>query len=158
MLEMRAGGNEFSVQLFAELLPSNTTVWIIIHSKEAKNRSAIGTVPLLQLCLQNVKVLVDYKKGKQATVDTAAVFPELAAVIHSAKDRVLLMFPGEAAVPLQNYSTLRTPEQDLQHQEETESGFYHLVLLDGTWPQATSLLHRHPLLHTLPKVVLTDTG
>ena len=150
------------------------------HSNQSS--CAFSDLYPFRLCLSNIEVLVDHKQPDQTSrkiasnfqqeaVDTEKLFPQLSASIN--EGAAVLLFPGETALPLQDYrpytSNTQTraesvPGQNEKTQSATHSDFgqhreiEHIILLDGTWSQATGLLNRHPILNKVRRAVLPDLG
>ena len=110
----------------AAQLESRTQIILFTHPKEAKR--ALGTGPLLQLCLKRVVKLV------------AKEFPdpEKDPNFHQQlKAQPLLLYPGRDAVEL---SRTETP--------------LSLILIDARWDQARIMLNRSEWLKRLPRATI----
>ncbi|CAJ1437300.1 unnamed protein product [Effrenium voratum] len=110
----------------AAQLESRTQITLFTHPKEAKR--ALGTGPLLQLCLKRVVKLV------------AKEFPdpEKDPNFHQQlKAQPLLLYPGRDAVEL---SRTETP--------------LSLILIDARWDQARIMLNRSEWLKRLPRATI----
>lgn len=109
-------------------IASRTRVLILQHPSEV--RHALNTARLAALGLSNAELLV------------GEVFESLPALLQQSGYRPCLLFPGEPAQPL------------LQFTEQRRERPLLLVVPDGTWRKARKLLHLNPLLADLPRVVL----
>ena len=111
-------------------LPSRTRVLILQHPSEV--RHALNTARLAALGLSNAELRV------------GEVFEDLPALLARPGYRACLLFPGEAAQPLQQFAAQLDELPAL------------LVVPDGTWRKARKLLLCNPLLAALPRVTLAD--
>ncbi len=111
-------------------LPTRTRVVLLQHPRE--RRKGIGTAHLAHLSLPNsiLRVAVDFSRDSVVQAILAEPPPSLVA----------LLFPGPDA---RDVATL-PHDQDLT-----------LVVVDGTWAQARSLLRANPALEALPRVAFT---
>jgi DTW domain-containing protein YfiP len=106
-------------------IPNKTTLIILQHPSE-KNH-ALNTVQLMTKCFEKIYVL----SGENFDHEK-----ELLQIIESHK--CALLFPGE------NASTLT----------KNESGFTHLILIDGSWKKAKKIFFSSEILHSLPRVCI----
>ncbi|WP_053146379.1 tRNA-uridine aminocarboxypropyltransferase [Pseudomonas sp. P97.38] len=111
-------------------LDSRTRVLLLQHPSEVNH--ALNTARLAALGLNNAELIV------------GEVFEQLPQLLHRPGYQARLLFPGEAAQPLQAYAASDDP--------------LLLVVPDGTWRKARKLLHLNPLLAALPRVTLVDGG
>lgn len=109
-------------------LSSRTRVLILQHPSEV--RHALNTARLAALGLVNAQLQV----GEQ--------FEDLPQLLSVPGYRPCLLFPGDAAIPLECCA------------EKVGDLPLLLVVPDGTWRKARKLLYLNPLLETLPRVVL----
>jgi DTW domain-containing protein YfiP len=112
-----------------QLLSTRTRVLILQHPRES--RVGINTARIARMCLQNS----DLRQGVDFSTD-----PVVCAEL-SAQDRpAVLLFPGDDTI------------DPVQHPPE---GAVTLVVLDGTWWQASKLLKSNPSLRQLPRYGLS---
>jgi len=119
-------------------LESRTRIAILVHPKEVQR--ALGTMPLLRLCLRNL-VVREGDRFPEPEDD-----PELHAALHEGGHRCMLVCPGPEA------EVLRPAEEG----EVVASGQppATLIFVDGRWPQAKAMVNRSVWLQQLPRVVL----
>jgi len=120
-------------------LATATRVVVLVHPKEAQR--ALGTAPLLRLCLQNLIVKVA-DRFPEPDVD-----PQLHEAVHADGHRCMLVCPGPDAEVLR-------PERE---PAAATAGLRTLIFIDGRWPQAKTMVNRSPWLQALPRVVLCPT-
>lgn len=139
--------------------PINTRslVVILIHPKEV--RRPLGTVPLLKLCLKNLLVYVG-ERFPEPEED-----PKFHSKLYESGRRPVLVCPGQGA------EELRAPVIAENSGEEADNGNNSaddmdsssaecgeartLILIDGRWRQAKTMVNRSPWLKKcLPRVVL----
>lgn len=111
-------------------LPTRTRVVLLQHPHE--RRKGIGTAHLAHLCLPGSILRVAYDFSRDAVVQSILAEPP--------PSFVALLFPGPDA---RDVSTL-PPDQNLT-----------LIVVDGTWAQARSLMRANPALQALPRVAFT---
>lgn len=109
-------------------LDSQTRLLILQHPSETAH--ALNTARLAALGLRNAELQV------------GEVFDQLPQWLTRPGYQACLLFPGEAAIPLQPRQAGELP--------------LLLVVPDGTWRKARKLLHLNPLLAALPRVSLSD--
>ena len=163
-----------------------TRVLIVQHWREEKKKKIMGTMPIAKLCIDSdsLEVCVDRSiRGDRGAMlgasDTAASLPALgralgllpASTAGSLPHRTpLLLFPGQGAVALHELlaSEASVPGEDAScsHStdgdgdgERTASHRRTLIVLDGTWKQASQLMRRHraALAHAA-RVMLVGCG
>jgi len=110
---------------------------ILQHPKEVHH--AKNSAPLLRLGLRHCRVWV----GEY--FDQAVLQPPHAAPKHS-----VLLYPRASSYG----ATTHGPAQDTW--AHTECSHLRLIVLDGTWRNSRSLLHRNPWLQALPRFSLDD--
>ena len=110
-------------------LDSTTRVVILQHTRERD--MAIGTARMASLCLTNAElhVGVDWSDN-----------PALARALSDPSRPPVLLYPGPDARDI-----LRDPP----------SGPVTLVVVDGTWAQARSVVRKNPILGALPRYAFT---
>ena len=106
-------------------LPTRTRVVILQHPRERD--MAIGTARMASLCLPDSALHVGIDWGAH---------PALAAALGDPTRPPILLYPGPGARDL-----LREPP----------SGPVTLVVVDGTWSQAKSVVRDNPILRALPR-------
>lgn len=109
-------------------LDSRTRVLLLQHPSEVNH--ALNTARLAALGLNNAQLVV------------GEVFEDLPALLNPPGYQARLLFPGDAAQPLQAYTPSDEP--------------WLLVVPDGTWRKARKLLHLNPLLAALSRVTLAE--
>ena len=109
-------------------LDSRTRVLLLQHPSEVNH--ALNTARLAALGLNNAQLVV------------GEVFDDLPTLLNVPGYQARLLFPGDAAQPLQAYAACDKP--------------LLLVVPDGTWRKARKLLHLNPLLAALPRVTLAE--
>lgn len=107
-------------------IPTQTRVVVLQHPRE--RHKAIGTARIAALCLPNAEILVGYDFEHDARVRSLLADPAAPAV---------LLYPSPDARDLRS---------------DPLKGPVTLVLLDGTWSQARSLLRDNAWLQRLPRV------
>lgn len=110
---------------FVSPIETRTRVVVLQHPREHGN--AIGTARIAQLCLPSSEVFVGVEFAKEARLNRLLADPERPAIV---------LYPGKDA-------------RDLHR--EPPPGPVTLVLIDGTWNQARSLMSRNPHLAELPR-------
>lgn len=106
-------------------LATRTKVVVLQHPREAEN--AIGTARMAALCLESAEVAVGVDFAEDARVQALVSDPSRPAI---------LLYPGPAS-------------KDLA--KEPPPHPVTLVVVDGTWHQARSLMNRNPWLRALPQ-------
>ncbi|MEE2828179.1 MAG: tRNA-uridine aminocarboxypropyltransferase [Myxococcota bacterium] len=111
-------------------IPNEVGVHILQHRRE--HRHALGTVRLLRLGLASVQVHVLDLQGKGG-VSRPVALPEGSG----------LLYPSAEARDLATLTEEERPE--------------HLVVIDGTWPQAHQICRDNPWLSCLPRYGLSPS-
>jgi len=106
-------------------IATRTRVVVVQHPREYGK--AIGTARIAQLCLPSSEVFVGVQFQNQ---------PRLDALLNDPERPAIALYPGSNA-------------RDLNR--EPPPGPVTLVLIDGTWNQARSLMSRNPHLAKLPR-------
>ena len=109
-------------------VPTATRVVILMHPHE--RRKAIGTGRMAALCIPDAQIHVGQKVAECPGLDRVLADPERPAY---------LLFPGPAAVDVDT---------------APPAGPITLVVIDGTWAQATRMVGHDPMLQALPRVSL----
>ena len=107
-------------------IPTRTRVVVLQHPRE--RHKAIGTARIAALCLPNAEIVVGFDFANDRHARALLNNPEAPAV---------LLYPSPDA-------------RDLRVDPPREA--VTLVVLDGTWHHAKTLLRENPWLHQLPKV------
>ena len=124
----------------AAKLFTKTRICVLQHPNEAHKKKAIGTVPLMKLCLSNIDVIVHSRRDcPQDEVDR-----RLGALVQ--QPGTLLLYPGANAAPIERFASREPPA--------AHGGPTTLLVLDGTWPQARQLMRQQPQLASLQRVTL----
>ena len=106
-------------------LPTRTRIVILQHPRERD--MPIGTARMASLCLPSAELHVGVRWGEHAA---------LAAALADPARPPILLYPGPGA-----RDVLREPP----------SGPVTLVVVDGTWSQAKTVVRDNPILHALPR-------
>ena len=110
-------------------LPTRTHVLVLQHPRE--RRVGIGTARMAQLALPNsvLRVGIDFASDPIVTATLAGAAPSY------------LLFPGPEARDVRELAALAQP--------------ITLVVVDGTWSQARTLVRVNPALAALPRIAFT---
>ena len=106
-------------------LETKTRVVILQHPRERD--MPIGTARMASLCLSDAQLHVGVRWGEH---------PALARAISDPARPAILLYPGEGA-------------KDIL--AEPPAGPVTLVVVDGTWSQAKTVVRDNPILHALPR-------
>ena len=106
-------------------LPTTTRVVILQHPRERD--VAIGTARMASLALPNAELHVGVRWGESAA---------LAAALSDPARPPILLYPGEGAKDILT---------------EPPAGPVTLVVVDGTWSQARTVVRDNPVLKALPR-------
>ena len=106
-------------------LPTQTRVVILQHPRERD--MPIGTARMASLCLPQSELHVGVRWSEHAALQHVLADPARPAI---------LLYPGPGARDI-----LREPPR----------GPVTLVVVDGTWSQAKSVVRDNPILHALPR-------
>lgn len=112
----------------AHVTPIETRTRVVVLQHPRERRKAIGTARIAALCLPAAEILVGFEFEHDRRARSLLADPEAPAV---------LLYPSPDA-------------RDLKR--DPPKGPVTLVVLDGTWNQARSLLRRNPWLESLPRV------
>ena len=125
-IECAACGRPESVCYCAHVapLPTRTRILVLQHPRERDK--AIGTARIAALCLPNAEVAVGVDFREHARVRALLSDPAYPAVV---------LYPGPEARDLAS---------------EPPRGPVTLIIIDGTWHQAKSLVRNNPWLDALP--------
>jgi len=139
-------------------LPTRTRVVLLQHPRE--RYVPIGTARLAHLCLPGSELLLGVDFDTDARLAAALAAPD-GRPAH-------LLFPGPAAVDVAEVVRERSPRgaeagsptQPIAGGSEPFEGSapmvpITLVVVDGTWSQARSLVHRNAVLSALPQLRFT---
>jgi DTW domain-containing protein len=121
---------------FCDVIPAienQTSVLILQHMRERAH--PFNTARIVHLALQNSSLLVDHTKDLAAT---------LASQSGALQPGAGLLYPGPDAALLDDLPVGQRPAQ--------------LVVLDGTWHHAKTLLRDIPALHPLPRYKLAPVS
>ena len=128
-----------------------TEVLILQHPQEVYE--AKGTARLLHRCLSRSRLAI----GEQfdAGLLHSLLFDAWTVAHDKDQERIpiqpILLYPDPAAI--------RTRHEPDPAQEWLADGTkqFRLIILDGTWRKSRKMLHRNPLLTTLPRLGLAET-
>lgn len=92
-------------------------------------------------------------KGRKFTVNK---FPELEQVYNN--ENTYVIFPSESAINLQEFRQLvnlneKNLSENNPEQEIDDRKIFHVILIDGTWPQASGIFYTNHNLHGLKQVI-----
>jgi DTW domain-containing protein YfiP len=132
----------------SQRIATDTHILVLQHPNEFKKKT-ISTVPLMPLVLEHITVRVGYRFEPN---DLALVREALA---HGQVP--LLLFPGPDALSLDTVNneesfvgTIRTPAvEQLSHLNDSDMNHNNkrlLILIDGTWSQASRMARESPSL------------
>ena len=107
---------------------NRTGIFIVQHMRERTH--ALGTARLAALGLENVSLETIF--STEDRFESHGVFPADTA----------LLYPGPEARPLEHPAPSKRPR--------------HLVIIDGTWPQASRIYRDSPNLQALPCVTFAE--
>lgn len=115
-------------------------VLLLQHSLEVNN--AKGSARLLNLCLQNSRMIEGEKFDQQLLTD----------LLQAGDKQAVLLYPA----------TTQNGAEDLQFEAPEFSAQTHslanirLVIIDATWRKSRKMLYLNPLLQQLPRLSLQD--
>jgi DTW domain-containing protein YfiP len=109
---------------------------LVVLQDPGEKKQAKGSVALLRACLPELTVWCS---------PDFAHHPELGELLADPKWQCVLLYPGDRALPVEEWSG---------------SAHRHLcfIVLDGTWRKSLKLLHSHPQLARLPRVALRQSA
>jgi DTW domain-containing protein YfiP len=116
-----------SVCYCAHLTAIETQTRVVILQHPRERDVAIGTARMASLCLPNAELAVGVRWESSPVLDRALSDPERPAV---------LLYPGEGAIDVV---------------ADPPAGPVTLVVIDGTWSQAKTLVRDNPRLRELPR-------
>ncbi|MGQ0507585.1 MAG: tRNA-uridine aminocarboxypropyltransferase, partial [Myxococcaceae bacterium] len=108
-------------------VPTRTRVVFLQHPRE--RYVAIGTARMAHLSLPNSEIHLGVDFADNSRVNAVA-----------ADSGTAVLFPGPGAADPRSMGP---------------NGPKHLIVVDGTWPQAKKVIDRNPVLRRLPRVGLT---
>lgn len=127
-VDCRRCGRPLMACYCAQVTPLQTRTRVVVLQHPRERHKAIGTARIAALCLPAAEILVGFQFE------------------HDRRARSLLANPDAPAVLLYPSPEARDLKRD------PPKGPVTLVVLDGTWTQARSLLRHNPWLESLPKV------
>jgi DTW domain-containing protein YfiP len=110
----------------AFVVPLRTRTRVVLLQHPREEGLAIGTAHMAQLCLPDAELHVGVHFSSE----------RLASILDDRERPAALLWPGEGAIDLAT---------------DPPAGPITLVVIDGTWPQAKSLVRKNPALATLPR-------
>ncbi|CAF0728337.1 unnamed protein product [Brachionus calyciflorus] len=128
-------------------LDKHIKIWIFQHPFEDKR--PLRTTRILEKCLEknNFKIL----KGRKFTVER---FPELEKVYNN--ENTYVLYPSEDSINLEQFRNLvNINENRLITDKEVlvnDETIFHVILIDGTWPQASGIFYTNKQLHKLKQI------
>ncbi|XP_793124.4 DTW domain-containing protein 2 [Strongylocentrotus purpuratus] len=125
-----------------ERIPIDSCVYIIQHPNEEKR--LLRTVPILTSCLPPGKCQVI--KGKRFSEKS---YPELAKLCSS--PNTIVLFPGPDAIDI---NELPVPPPSTNGHSQG----YNILVMDGTWHQATSIFKANAMFQIPQQVQFTNSG
>ncbi|XP_054755808.2 tRNA-uridine aminocarboxypropyltransferase 2-like [Lytechinus pictus] len=125
-----------------ERIPIESCLYIIQHPNEEKR--LLRTVPILSACLPPGKCQVI--RGKRFSEKS---YPELAKVCSS--PNTIVLFPGPDAMDI---SKVPVPPPSMNG----HSKGYNILVMDGTWHQATSMFKSNAMFQIPQQVQFTNSG
>lgn len=126
---------------------TETEVVVLVHPKEVKRKC--GTLPLLRACLRGLRVVEGSSFPEPE--DDPTLHAQLAAEAPGrGARRCALVCPGQGAKPPEDF-------RDSALGEDGKPLPLTLILIDGTWNQAKSMIRKSKWLQEIPRVVLSPT-
>jgi len=125
----------------SEILPfeTRTEVVLLMHPKEAK-KEKVGTGRLTKACLKNAKLLVGINFDQH---------PELQKLLQDPARQVFLLYPGEESTNLDR--------QTINPKLLPSDKIPVVLILDGTWACAKTMMRESSCLHHLPRLSFENT-
>lgn len=117
----------------ARPIDSDALFVLLIHPREARRR--IGTAPIVTLCLPETRVI----RGTGAELDQD---PGLLALLSNPRLEPLLLFPSDSAVAV----------EDGVRSARARGLRPAILVVDGTWSQASKMIRTSRLLGALPRL------
>ncbi len=114
-----------------EPFSTNTEFRILMHPKEARKQK-VGTGRMANLCLQNCKIIIgaDFQNN-----------PEVNYLINSPDYHTVILYPGAASHNITQGPIKFDAKKKLM-----------VLIIDGTWPCAKSMMRDSKNLHHLPRI------
>jgi DTW domain-containing protein YfiP len=124
-------------------LKLNVKIWILQHPCEEKR--CLRTCVILDKLLkeQNFQIL----KGRRFSVDK---YPQLESVYSNPNSVVL--YPSEESIPIDEYQKIILQKRQNNDQSDANELYHHVIIIDGTWPQASGIYHTNEELRRLKQV------
>ncbi|RNA05560.1 DTW domain-containing 2 [Brachionus plicatilis] len=128
-------------------LEKHIKIWIFQHPFEDKR--PLRTTRILEKCMQekNFKIL----KGRKFNIHK---FPELEKVYNNENSYVI--FPSESAINLEEFRQLVNSNEKKLGEYNPEfvddEKIFHVILIDGTWSQASGIFYTNHDLHKLKQI------
>lgn len=122
------------------ITPINTKTHFVLlmHPKEAK-KNKTGTGRLTHICLSNSKIITGESFDQSA---------ELQNLLQDQKYYPMILYPGEDAHNISDYPL----KENLLGSKELL-----VLVIDGTWPCAKSMMRESKSLHHLPRISFNPT-
>lgn len=77
-------------------------------------------------------------------------FPQLVDVYNSSNTVVL--YPSPTSISLNEYRTMIDSTAMTQNDQEFNQNSFHVIVIDGTWAQASGIYHTNAILQKLKQV------
>lgn len=87
-------------------------------------------------------------KGRKFTVKK---FPQLEEVYKN--ENTYVLYPSETAINLEQFRNLINQSETKTQELENNSNTFHVILIDGTWAQASGIFYTNLDLHNLKQVI-----
>mmetsp|Transcript_20403 Transcript_20403/g.30069 ORF Transcript_20403/g.30069 Transcript_20403/m.30069 type:complete len:426 (-) Transcript_20403:2319-3596(-) len=149
----------------------NISILVLQHPQE-RRKSQTSTVPLVELCMKNIKVV----RGVKFDEDNCAELKQAFEMEENKEGRkVLFLYPGKDAISLERFFTELRDEEETKIVNNDDSysatnsknsipvqkdgnisnnkNGYLLILVDGTWPQAHGIISHSPSLFKFQQVM-----
>lgn len=131
-------------------------IWIFQHPKEEKR--ILRTTRILEKCLpdSNFEIL----KSKRFSVEK---FPQLKEVYNNTDTYVL--YPSDTSIDITDFRNLINDSSIKNQQKNSNetgqpnqdiSNIFHLILIDGTWAQASGIYYTNKDLHKLKQIKIEN--
>lgn len=129
-------------------LQKNIKIWIFQHPHEEKR--TLRTTRILEKCLdvKNFQILIGKKFSPMK-------FPELEEVYQNINTFVL--YPSPTSITLEEFRKLIEDKEKLKNASNNENQTiedrtFHIILIDGTWDQASGIYWNNEILQELKQI------
>ncbi len=69
----------------------------------------------------------------------------------------MVLYPSETAISLHDFGQLIEANEQIKNKTVEESTF-HVIIIDGTWSQASGIYYTNLELHSLKQVIRTNVN